>query len=109
MSTFVNLRSILDANKLTETNFMDWLRNLRIILKAEKIAYVLDAPLLVSPSVDAYVGDQITYKQHLDDTIITACIMLASMSPGLQKQHEAMTPYDVVAHLKELFHEQARS
>ena len=31
------------------------------------------------------------------------------MSQGLQKQHEAMTTYDTVAHLKELFHEQGRS
>ena len=83
---------------------MDWLRNLRIVLRAEKIAYFLDAPLLVSPSVDASVGDQIAYQKHLDDSI-----MLASMSPGLQKQHGAMIAYDIVAHLKELFHEQARS
>ena len=76
---------------------------------AEKIAYVLDAPLLVSPSVDASVGDRITYQKHLDDSIIAACIMFASMSLGLQKQHEAMTAYDIVTHLKELFHEQARS
>ena len=109
MSTIVNLRSILDANKLTGTNFMDWLKNLRIVLGAEKIAYVLDSTLLVSPSIDASVGDQITYQKHLDDSIIAACIMLASMSSGLQKQHEAMTTYDIVAHLKELFHEQARS
>ena len=109
MSTIVNLKSILDANKLTGTNFMDWLRNLRIVLKAEKIAYVLDAPLLVSPSVDASVEDQRPYQKHLDDSIIIACIMLASMSTGLQKQDEAMTAYDIVAHLKELFHEQARS
>ena len=88
---------------------MDWLRNLRIVLRAEKISYVLDAPLPVSPSVDAYIGDQIAYQKQLDDSIIAACIMLASMSPGLQKQHEAMTSYDIVAHLKELFHEQARS
>ena len=88
---------------------MDWLRNLRIVLKAEKIAYVLDAPLPVCPSVDASVGDQIAYQKHLDDSIIAACIMLASMSPGLQKQHEAMTAYDIITHLKELFHEQVRS
>ena len=105
----MNLRSILDANKLTGTNFMNWLRNLRIVLKVEKIAYFLDAPLLVSPSVDASIGDQITYQKHLDDSIIAACIMVASISPGLQKQHVAMTTYDIVAHLKELFHEQARS
>ena len=109
MSTIVNLRSILEANKLTGTNFMDWLRNLRIVLRAEKIAYVLDAPLLMSLSVDSSIRDQIAYQKHLDDSIIAACIMLASMSPRLEKQHEAMTTYDIVAHLKELFLEQARS
>ena len=62
---------------------MDWLRNLRIVLRAEKMAYVLDAPLPVSPSVDTSVGDQITYQKHLNDSIIAACIMLASMSSGL--------------------------
>ena len=31
------------------------------------------------------------------------------MSQGLQKQHEAMTDYDIVTYLKELFHEQERS
>ena len=87
---------------------MDLLRNLRIVLRAEKIAYVLDAPLPVSPSVDASVGDQIAYQKHFDDSIIPACIMLASISLGLQKQHEAMIAYDIVAHLKELFHDQAR-
>ena len=109
MLTIMNLRSVSDANKLSGKNFMDWLRKLRIVLRAEKIAYVLDAPLLVSPSVDASVGDQIAYQKHLDDSIISACIMLASMSLGVQKQQEAMTTYDMVAHLKELFHEQARS
>ena len=59
---------------------MDWLRNLRIVLKAEKIAYVLDAPLPVS----LCVGDQIAYQKHLDDSVIAACIMLASMSPGFR-------------------------
>ena len=105
----MNLRSILDANKLTWANFMDWLRNLRIVLKAKMIAYVLDDPLLESPTVDAFVEDQIAYQKHLDDSVIIACIMLASMSPELQKQHEAMTAYDIVVQLKKLFHEQARS
>ena len=63
----------------------------------------------MSPFVDAFVGDQIAYWKHLDDNIIATCIMLASMSLGLQILHEAMTAYGIVAHLKELFHEQARS
>ena len=63
----------------------------------------------MSPFIDASVQDQITYQKHLDNSIIAACIMLALMSPGLQKQLEAMTAYDIVAHLKDLFHEQVRS
>ncbi|MQL99994.1 hypothetical protein Taro_032711, partial [Colocasia esculenta] len=42
MSLANPLRSILDANRLTGPNYIDWLWNLRIVLTMEKIAYVLD-------------------------------------------------------------------
>ena len=44
-SSNMNLRSILDKNKLTGPNFLEWIKNLRILLKVEKLAYVLDEPL----------------------------------------------------------------
>ena len=109
MSTTVNLRSILDANRLIGANFMDWVRNLRIVLKGKRIAYVLNGPLPKSLVVDASNEDQNAYQKHLYDNVITTCIMLASMSPKLQKQHEAMIAHAIVVHLKELFHEQVRS
>ncbi|RWW11296.1 hypothetical protein GW17_00025103 [Ensete ventricosum] len=37
-----SIHGILDANRLTGLNFADWLYNIRIVLTAEKIAYVLD-------------------------------------------------------------------
>ena len=40
MSTNVNLQSITDANILTGPNFLDWLKNLRIVLKKERLSYV---------------------------------------------------------------------
>ena len=39
-----NLRSILEKEKLNGTNFIDWYRNLRIVLKQEKKEYVLEVP-----------------------------------------------------------------
>ena len=96
MLSIVDLRSIFDANKLIGVNFMDWLRNLRIIIKAERIAYVLDGRLPNSLVVDASDEDQKAYQKHLDDNVIAACILLASMSPELQKQHEAMTAHAIV-------------
>ena len=108
MSTTVNLQSILDANKLTNANFINWLRNLRIVLRAERIAYVLDGRFLEFPVVDAFDEDQNAYQKNLDDNVIATCILLASLSPKLQKQHEAMTTHVIIVHLKKLFHKQAR-
>ena len=87
---------------------MDWVRNLRIVLKAEIITYVLDDPLSESPTIDVSNEDHKAYQKHLDDNVIATCIMLASMSPELQK-HVAMIAHAIVIHLKELFHEKTRS
>ena len=50
------------SNKLTRPNFLDWLRNLRIILKAEKLSYVIDEALPGPLVVDASDEDQRAYK-----------------------------------------------
>ena len=44
----VNLCSILDTNKLTGPNFKDWYQNVKIVLRFEKIAYVLDSPIPIA-------------------------------------------------------------
>ncbi|XP_075499975.1 uncharacterized protein LOC142538544 [Primulina tabacum] len=36
------LSIILNQNKLTDPNYNDWFRNLKIVLNSEKIVYVLD-------------------------------------------------------------------
>jgi hypothetical protein len=40
-----SLGMILEKDKLNGTNYTNWIRNLRIILKAEKKEEVLDTPL----------------------------------------------------------------
>ena len=50
MSSAVSLRSILDAHKLTGPNYADWLLNLRIVLKIEKLEYVIDSPKPTEPA-----------------------------------------------------------
>ena len=44
MASSLSLRGILDANKLTGPNYVDQLRNLRIILTQEKVSNILDTP-----------------------------------------------------------------
>ena len=81
MSKNVNSRSIMDANKLTEPNFLDWLKNLRIVLKRERLVYALVEPLPQSPVANAPERVQRAYQKRLIDSVRTGLIILTSMSP----------------------------
>ncbi|XP_017974494.1 PREDICTED: uncharacterized protein LOC108661573 [Theobroma cacao] len=103
MANNLSLRSILDANKLTGPNFLDWFRNLKIILKQEKKSYVLDTPIPPVPATDANAEDKEAYQRHKDDNDRATCVMLASMTPELQKQHKHMDVQSMILHLRDLF------
>ena len=105
----MHLRGILDANKLTGPNFLDWHRNLRIVLKHEKIGYVVEQPMPEAPTEEATPEEVQAYNKHSDDENTATCVMLAAMSPELQKQHEGMDAYTIIIHLKELYDEQSRT
>ena len=59
-----NLRSILDKEKLSGTNFTNWYRNLRIVLKQEKKEYVLEQPYPEEPVEGASADDRRAYEKH---------------------------------------------
>ncbi|KAA3450189.1 polyprotein [Gossypium australe] len=95
-------------DKLNGLNFLDWFRNLRIVLKQEWKLYVIEQPLPNEPPANASRTDRDAYKKYLDDMIDVGCLMLATMNLELQKQHEDMVAYDMIEHLKELYQGQAR-
>ena len=103
MSSALSLRSILDAHKLTGPNFADWLRNLKIVLRVEKLEYVLNSPLSAEPADDAHDDEHVVYHKWIDDANVAQCIMLASMNIELQKQHEHMDAHTILTHLQELY------
>ena len=53
MASFSPLVTILNQNKLTGSNYVDWKRNLDIVLTAEEHKYVLTKPWPSFPSLDA--------------------------------------------------------
>ena len=83
MNRNINLRSMLDANKLTGTNYIDWLRNLKIVLRSEKLGYVLEKSVPPVPAADASTETHAAYLKHAEDMDVACCIMLASMTPDL--------------------------
>ncbi|KAK9020260.1 hypothetical protein V6N11_054750 [Hibiscus sabdariffa] len=48
------------------------------------------------------------FKKHMDDMVDVGCLMLAIMTPELQKQHEDMVAYEMIHNLKEIYEGQAR-
>ena len=53
MASFSPLVTILNENKLTGSNYVEWKRNLDIVLTVEKHKYVLTQPCHSFPSLDA--------------------------------------------------------
>ncbi|KAG8633623.1 hypothetical protein MANES_18G122902v8 [Manihot esculenta] len=107
MSTPHNLRVILDVIE-NGTNFVDWFRNLRIVLKQEKKSYVLDEAIPEPPLADATNAVKNKHKKHMDDSNDIGCLMLATMCPELQKDLEHLKAYEMSVHLKQAFQQQAR-
>ena len=105
MSHNLNLHSILESNKLTGPNYIDWLRNIKIILRSEKLTYVITEPVPPEPAANATQAQRNAYRKHMDDMNIVCSIMLASMNNELQKQHEHIDAPTILLHLKELFEE----
>src|SRR4051812_32506080 len=101
----LSLRSVLQKDKLSETNFLDWYKILRIVFMHEKKIYVLEKHIPKQHANDAPKKDVDAYEKHVDDALDIGCLMLATMIPELQKQHENMDAYDMIVHLKKLYSE----
>ena len=98
------LRSVLEKDKLNGTNYMDWIRNLRIVLRAEKKEDVLDTLLPEEPADDAPAAAKNAYKKACDNNLEVSYLILACMELELQMQfetnHEA---HDMIVALQDIF------
>ncbi|GJV56615.1 retrotransposon protein, putative, ty1-copia subclass [Tanacetum coccineum] len=114
-TTVVNnlvFRGFFEKQKLTGPNFIDWYRQLRIVLSAEDKLNYLDLPISAAP-VPAVAGQQVppeTLAAHAawvrkQKEIVV--LMLMTMEPDLQWNLENLGAYDMLKELKTLFSKQA--
>ncbi|XP_031270332.1 uncharacterized protein LOC116128720 [Pistacia vera] len=96
----------MDNNMLTGPNLKHWLRNLRIVLDFERIAYVLEAPLPLDIESDAPQAELDAFEKWREDSRRARSYMLASMNKELQAKHEKVSnAYDILTALQELYSE----
>ncbi|KAJ9535717.1 hypothetical protein OSB04_un001131 [Centaurea solstitialis] len=84
----LSLRSILEKDKLTGSNFLDWERNLMIVLRHERKWYVLEEPLGEAPPANAPAAARNAHKKHSDDLLDVACL-----GKLVQDNHEAQQSF----------------
>ena len=77
-----SVRSVLEKDKLTGTNFLDWSRNLRIVLRKKCKSHDIEIPP-VHPGDNATRAQLNAYQKHIDDATDVTCVMLATMSAEL--------------------------
>ncbi|GKA99573.1 retrotransposon protein, putative, ty1-copia subclass [Tanacetum coccineum] len=103
------IRSILLGEKLTGSNFTNWYRNLRIVLRYEKKLKFVEQP--IGPAPDSETADPDSIDKYFETVNLeqeVACLMLSSMSPDLQKTLEKYNAFDMMKELKTMFEEQAK-
>ncbi|GKC30858.1 hypothetical protein Tco_1038152 [Tanacetum coccineum] len=101
-----SLLSVLGRERLTGPNYMDWMRNLRFTLRYENKEYVLDEQIYIIDN-DSTQEEIEAHQKHHDDANKVSCIMVASMSPELQKTFENTWAYEMNQQLKEMFQAKA--
>ncbi|GJU45008.1 hypothetical protein Tco_1202274 [Tanacetum coccineum] len=115
MTTFVVnnslFRSFFEKQKLTGNNFLEWYRNLRIILSTEDKLPFLEQPIFalpVPPQGQANPLDVVTMHQAwVKAQKEIARLMLMTIDPEIQKTLEHPGANDMLKELKTLYVQQA--
>ena len=78
--TLSPLTTILSQNRLTGENYVDWKRNLDIVLTVDGHKYILTTPCPPKPSNDSTQEEKDAYKAWLRSDEVTRCYILASIN-----------------------------
>ncbi|GJX13903.1 hypothetical protein Tco_0205661 [Tanacetum coccineum] len=110
-STVVNnnllFKTFFEKQKLTGLNFMDWYRNLRIVLSVKDKLPYLEQPI---PTLPVPLAGQVThpdviatYQAWVKASKEIVGLMLITMDPEIQKTLEHLGAYDMLKELKTLY------
>jgi hypothetical protein len=73
------------------------------VLRQEKKEYVLEQAYPEDLPDNANAADRRAYEKHCNDSLDVSCLMLATMSPDLQKQYEHVDAYTMIEGLRGMF------
>ncbi|GKA51350.1 zinc finger, CCHC-type containing protein [Tanacetum coccineum] len=100
-------KSFFEKRKLTRSNFIDWYRNLQIVLSVEDKLTFLEQPI---PAIPVPPAGQVlspnvlnTHSAWVKASKEIVGLMLMTMDPDIQNNLEQLGAYDMLKELKTLF------
>nr|GEU93180.1 zinc finger, CCHC-type [Tanacetum cinerariifolium] len=104
-------KGFFEKQKLTRPNFIDWYRQLRIVLSIEDKLNYLEQP--IPPALVAPAGQQVApeilaaHSTWVKGSKEIAGLMLMTMEPEIQRNLEPLHAHEMLKELKTLFAQQA--
>nr|GEY34570.1 hypothetical protein [Tanacetum cinerariifolium] len=98
---------MLEKHTLTGTNFNEWFRALKLVVRTEKIQDVFETALPPCPvrvgdaPVDPQALAELTTKYDRHNEV--SCLMLGSMTPRLYQQFGHKTPLEMYNELYQMY------
>ena len=96
MASNLSFWSLLDSEKLIESNFDNWYRKLKIILEREWTLYVIMDLALKKPAFNAWGTIWDTYLKWLNNHTMIRCIMRASMNDEFSQKFKEAQPKKMI-------------
>ncbi|KAK8597316.1 hypothetical protein V6N12_065787 [Hibiscus sabdariffa] len=81
---------------------------MRIVLNQGRKEYVIIESVPNEPGTNPPRASKEKFEKHMDDMLDVGYLVLATMTPELQKQHENMVANEMIQNLKEIYEGQAR-
>nr|GEZ98217.1 hypothetical protein [Tanacetum cinerariifolium] len=94
---------MLEKHQLTGTNFNEWFRALKLVMRTKKLQDVFETALPPAPAARAdaqALADWAVLFYHHDKV---ACLMLGTMYPKLYQQFKHNSPLEMVAELQKMY------
>ncbi|KAK6147504.1 hypothetical protein DH2020_018416 [Rehmannia glutinosa] len=104
-----SLSMILSKNQLVGENYIDWKKNLMIVLTAEKLKFFLTEPCPTVPTAESSAEQNEAYDKwtHFDE--MARCYILGYISNVLQQKHQSMsTATEIMESLRKMSEHQGR-
>ncbi|GJX04775.1 hypothetical protein Tco_0190691 [Tanacetum coccineum] len=94
---------MFERENLSGSNFNDWFRSPKMVLRVEKKLFVIEQPISPALPIDSTAQVLAQWNAVYDAHNEVSCLMLGSTTPELHGQLKNSLPYEMLQELKSMF------